>query len=214
MKASDLNPRFVAAMSNGTSGDVNNVDFRQKSLPARQPFEQINYVAETLAQEAVRVAEKLDYQKELSLNVREAEIELGVRKPSEAEVRDAESKLAVAERPLKGLPLIYARETTLLAKYPSTVKVKLQAMQIGSLAIASCPCETFTETGLAIKKESPFEQTFTISLANGYNGYLPPPEEHRRGGYETWRARSSYVATDAEAKVRQTILQLLSELKK
>ena len=214
MKASDLNPPFVAAMSNGTSGDVNNVDFRQKSLPARQPFEQINYVAETLAQEAVRVAEKLDYQKELSLNVREAEIELGVRKPSEAEVRDAESKLAVAERPLKGLPLIYARETTLLAKYPSTVKVKLQAIQIGSLAIASCPCETFTETGLAIKKESPFEQTFTISLANGYNGYLPPPEEHRRGGYETWRARSSYVATDAEPKVRQTILQLLSELKK
>jgi neutral ceramidase len=214
LKATNLKPPFVGIMSNGTSGDVNNVDFRQKSLPARQPYEQMGYVAETLAQEASRVCEQMEYHTELPLGVRETEIEIGVRKPTDDEVRDAEQKLANAERPLKGAPLIYARETTLLAKYPSVVKVKLQAIKIGSLAIVSSPCETFTETGLAIKKGSPFAKTFTISLANGYNGYLPPPQEHLRGGYETWRARSSYVATDAEPKVRQSILQLLSELNK
>jgi hypothetical protein len=92
------------------------------------------------------------------------------------------------------------------------VKAKIQVMRIGSLAIVSSPCETFAETGLAIKKGSPFKQTFTIELANGYNGYLPPPEQHRLGGYETWRARSSYLSADAEPKVRATMLRLLTEL--
>jgi hypothetical protein len=86
-------------------------------------------------------------------------------------------------------------------------------MRIGDLAIATSPCETFTETGLAIKKASPMKQTFTISLANGYNGYLPPPEQHNLGGYETWRARSSYLAVDAEPQIRSTIIRLLNQLR-
>ena len=32
-----------------------------------------------------------------------------------------------------------------------------------------------------------------VSLANAYHGYLPTPEHHALGGYETWRARSSYL---------------------
>ena len=59
------------------------------------------------------------------------------------------------------------------------------------------PCETFVEIGLEIKKQSPLKPTFTIELANGYNGYLPTPEQHKLGGYETWRARSSYLEVDA-----------------
>ena len=212
MKATDVDPPFVAIMSNGTSGDVNNVDFRQKSAVPREPFEQISIVAEMLAQNAAEVCRRVQYQTELPLSACETEIELRVRKPSEAEVLAAKTLIANAPRPLQGLPLIYARETTLLAEYPSTVKATIQAMRIGSLAVVSSPCETFTETGLAIKKGSPFAQTFTISLANGYNGYLPPPQELARGGYETWRARSSYLASDAEPEVRTTILKLLSQL--
>ena len=74
---------------------------------------------------------------------------------------------------------------------PPTTDVLIQAIRIGDLAIASTPCETFAETGLAIKERSPFSATFTIELANGYNGYLPTAEQHEWGGYETWPARSS-----------------------
>ena len=215
IKATDVQPPFVGIMSNGTSADVNNVDFRMKSAPQRQPFEQIDYVAETLAQRVFGEYEKIEYHDELPLKFRETEIVVGVRKPIEDEVKAAESKLIDhPERPLAGLPLIYARETTLLAEYPTSVRIKIQALRIGSLAIASCPCETFTETGLAIKKGSPFKATFTIGLANGYNGYLPPPEQQLLGGYETWRARSSYLAADSEPKIRSTIMRLLSELSK
>jgi hypothetical protein len=51
-----------------------------------------------------------------------------------------------------------------------------------------------------------------IELANGYNGYLPTPEQHTLGGYETWRAKSSYLARDAEPQLRRTLLQLLDQV--
>lgn len=210
VQAGNASPSFVGMMTNGTSGDVNNVNFSLKAGPKREPYEQMGIVAETVVQAVAKVYGNIQYHDSIPLKVRDAEIELGVRVPSAEDLEKAEKLLSEAkERPLKGMPQIYARETTLLAKYPSTVKVRLQAIRIGSLGIASSPCETFTETGLAIKKESPLPQTFTIELANGYNGYLPPPEQHRLGGYETWRARSSYLAADAEPKVRETMLKLL-----
>lgn len=201
---------FVGIMSNGTSGDVNNVNFSLAAGPKRQPYEQIGVVAEVVAQSAAKAIEKIEYHTTLPLRVKDAEIELDVRLPSAADIAKAEQMLSsVTERPLKGLPLVYARETTLLAKFPAKVKARLQAIRIGSLGIVSSPCETFTETGLAIKRDSPFKQTFTIELANGYNGYLPTPQQHQLGGYETWRARSSYLAADSEPKVREALLKLL-----
>ena len=208
--ATEVKPAFVGIMSNGTSADVNNVNFSLKSGPKREPYEQIGIVAEVVAQAAAKAHKGIQYHDSLPLKVREAEVELGVRVPSSDEVAAAEKRLAeVTERPLKGMPLIYSRETVLLSKYPATVKAKLQAIRIGQLGIVSSPCETFTETGLALKKESPLPSTFTIELANGYNGYLPTLEQHQLGGYETWRARSSYLATDAEPKIRSTLLDLL-----
>ena len=69
----------------------------------------------------------------------------------------------------------------------------------------------FAEIGLEIKKKSPLKPTFTIELANGYNGYLPTPEQHKLGGYETWRARSSYLEVDASTKITATLLELLGQ---
>lgn len=205
-------PSFVGMLSNGTSGDVNNVDFRLALAPRRQPYEQIGVVAETVAQAAAKALPQIEYHDAVPLRVCERELELTVRRPSAEDLARAEQLLAASpERPLKGLPLVYARETSLLAKYPPTVTVRLQAIRIGGLGIVSSPCETFTETGLELKRLSPLKQTFTIELANGYNGYLPTPDQHDLGGYETWRARSSYLARDAEPRIRETLLELLKE---
>ena len=82
---------------------------------------------------------------------------------------------------LTGTAAIYARESVLLAKYPDMVPVKIQALRIGDIGIVAIPCEVFTEIGLEIKKSSPLKHTFTIELANGYNGYLPTPAQHAPG---------------------------------
>ena len=81
-------------------------------------------------------------------------------------------------------------------------------------SIVAIPCEVFVETGLEIKAESPIKPAFTIELANGYNGYLPTKEQHDLGGYETWRARSSYLEVDAASKITAKALDLLQELEK
>jgi squalene-hopene cyclase-like protein len=210
--AEDAQPPFVAAMSNGTSADINNIDFRVER-PRREPFEQIRIVANSVADAAYDAYQKIQYVDDAPLEMRETEIELGVRLPSAADVVRAKEHLAKAgPEPYHNRDEEYSRETILLARYPPVVKVKLQAIRIGNLGIASSPCETFVETGLAIKKQSPLEQTFVIELANGYNGYVPTPEQHRLGGYETWRARSSYLEVNASTKVQATLLRLLGEV--
>lgn len=207
-------PPFVGIMSNGTSGNINNINFREKS-EARAPYTQIRKVAELLAVEAARVAGTIEYRPWAPLAMREARLRLARRSTPRDEVARARYVLSQAKGPvLQGVEEIYARETVLLNEYPPFVETIVQAARIGDLGIAASPCETFVETGLAIKAESPLKPTFTIELANDYCGYLPTAEHHKLGGYETWRARSSFLEVDAEAKIRGKILELLAQVSK
>lgn len=204
--------RFVGIMSNGTSGDINNINFFDGVAP-KQPFEQIRLVATDVAESAVAALKRIEYHDHVTLASASSEVELGVRKPTIDEIDDARRLLEDAgPGPYSNVRHIYALETLHLGEYPDTVVARIQAIRIGGLGIVSSPCETFVETGLAIKKDSPLKPTFTIELANGYNGYLPTPEQHALGGYETWRAKSSYLAVDAEPKVRALQLSLLQRV--
>jgi hypothetical protein len=91
--------------------------------------------------------------------------------------------------------------------------VPLQAVRIGDLGIAAIPFETFAETGLELKDRSPFDHTFTIELANGSFGYLPTPDQHRLGGYETWLGTNN-VELKASTKIVSTVLDLLRTLRR
>jgi len=206
-------PPFVALLSNGTSGDINNINFRQKA-PLRKPYEQIQHVAGVVAAEVHRVCQTIQHRDSAPLSAAQREIKLGVRRPGKADVARAEQIIANARgHALRSPEEVYARETVRLKDYPAEVPVILQALRIGDLGIAAIPCEVFVETGLAIKAKSPFRQTFTIELANGYNGYLPTPEQHKLGGYETWRARSSYLEVNASTKISATVMDLFAQLK-
>lgn len=210
--AGELEPPFVGIMSNGTSADINNVNFFEPGV-RRQPFEQIRRVAADVADSAFQAYRRVEYHDWVPLASSQSEIELGVRQPDRDDLERARNILADAGAgPYRERRAIYARETVMLAEYPARVPVRLQAIRIGDLGIVSTPCETFVETGLAIKKESPLRPTFVIELANGYNGYLPTARQHELGGYETWRARSSYLAVEAEAEVRSTLLRLLRDV--
>ena len=211
--ADEKEPRFMAALSNGTSGDVNNVDFANPARKSDGPGSRCRLVAGVVASAAKKAWESATFRSDISLSVAEQELTLKVRKPTAAELVRAKGLLeAAANRSLKGVEEIYARETVLIDKYPDTVNLRLQAMRIGGLGITAIPCEVFTEIGLAIKNKSPLKPTLNVSLANGYNGYLPTPEHHQLGGYETWRARSSYLEADASTKITAVILKLLSDV--
>lgn len=211
--AENVKPPFVGIMSNGTSGDINNVNFA-KAAPGKQaPGEQIRIVAESVAAATMAALKNVKYSDKVALASAQKEIELAVRRPTPADVKRAEDILAKANKKvLSGLEEVYARETVLLAKYPPTVKLLLQAHRIGPVGVCAVPCEVFVEIGQELKKRSPLRPTFTIELANGYNGYLPTPEQHALGGYETWRARSSYLETGASRRITATLFELLDQV--
>ncbi len=50
-----------------------------------------------------------------------------------------------------------------------------------------------------------------ISIANGSHGYLPTPNQHRLGGYETWIGVNK-VQLDASEKLVDTLVEMLGEL--
>jgi len=138
-----------------------------------------------------------------------------VRLPTKEQVAEASEYLAtrVGQRPTRSWEENYARETTLMADWPATKELKLQALRIGDFGIGAIPCETYGSTGLAIKRASPFPLTMVIGLANGCSGYLPPPDQFALGGYSTWRARSSYLETGAEPKIVTTLNELLQQVR-
>ncbi len=205
-------PPFVGMMTNGTSGDINNINFRS-ARPKQQPYEQIRIVADDVAQEVARVCRTLPHHDWVPLGVAQKEIELGLRLPSSDEIakaRDVMNQSKSLPR-METLEQVYARETVLLGAFPAKVAAPLQVLKIGDLRVSAIPGEAFVQIGLELKRRHP--ASFTVSLANAYHGYIPTPEHHRLGGYETWRARSSCLEADASTKIIAGLEELFERLK-
>ena len=204
---------FVAVLANACSGNINGVNFL-KAPRTWNAYEMTNTYAAMLAAESYRVWRGLKWQDTVELNGTVEEIELATRQPSAADL-DTARKLLAAEGPppflgYKKREVIYARETVLLPQYAAPqIKTWVQTMRIGNLGIATMPGEAFVELGMAVKQASPFETTMMIELANDYRGYIPTEEAFGAGGYETWRAKSSYLETGAAPRlVRSAVGQL------
>jgi hypothetical protein len=117
-----------------------------------------------------------------------------------------------SETPVHRLEKTYAERTIQMDKWPENIDVIMQTFRIGDLGIAAIPFEVFTEIGLEIKAKSPFKPSFTIELANGSYGYLPTPEQHQLGGYETWMGTNK-VEKEASQKIVTEILKLFNQVK-
>ena len=209
---------YVAVLSNGTSGDINNINYSGPPPEKRyQPGEKMILVAQSVADAAFQAFETIEYHSDLPIAVAARELQIGVRKADAEGLKRAHKILGSPEQIINGnysaREAIYARETLQLREYPDTVPVRLQSVRIGDLCINTTPCETFVEIGLELKEVGPFGTIFTIELANGYNGYLPTPQQHEWGGYETWRAKSSYLEVDASVKIVDAFKKMMAELK-
>lgn len=208
-------PPFVGILSNGTSGDVNNINFTERSPKKRERYEKMREVAMKVATRVHEAHADLHFQDWVKLDAVETRLPLQVRQPTAEmlahfEKREAES----AKDPKSGhrRETIYAERIAGILESPRVVEVPLQAIRLGDLAIAAIPFETFTETGLEIKDLSPFGDTFTIELAGGSFGYLPTPRQHRLGGYETWLG-TNFVEIEASNKITSSILDMFKELR-
>lgn len=202
----DGNGSFVCAMSQGTSGDLMWMDYgsAQKTITRDQ-------YAEAVAKKTMEALQKVEYHDGALLGMVEKTLTLKYRVPDETRLTWAQRIAKQIENDLpKDKPQVYAREAVILNERQQTT-VRLQAIRIGDLTISTLPNEVYALTGLKLKAQSPGAMHFNIELANGAEGYIPPPEQHVLGGYTTWPARTAGLEVQAEPKMVETLLGALEE---
>jgi hypothetical protein len=204
-------PPFVGILSNGTSGDINNINFRPDPQARRyKPYEKMRIVANEVAAEVFKVYQTVEHKDWVSLAAAQKEIMLGVRVPGGDDLKWAEQTLKDPPK-FHQHEEVYARRVLNMKDWPREIPYVLQSLRIGDVGIAAIPNEVFVEIGLEIRKRSPLKPTFTIELANGAYGYLPTAEQHKLGGYETWRG-TNVLETQAAPKIVAGILDLLQKV--
>jgi hypothetical protein len=193
-------------MSQGTSGDLHWMDYGKpkKALSCER-------YAAAVARIALAAYQKIQYRSDVPLRMCEGTLVLNRRVPDKKRLAWAE-RIAATFRGAKprSITQVYAREQLLLAREPVR-ELKLQALRIGGLGIAALPCEVFGITGLKLKAQSPLDHTMVMELANGEEGYIPPPAQHGLGGYTTWPARTAGLEVQAEPKIVEATLALLEK---
>ena len=205
----ESNPPFVAVMSHGCSGDIWRRDYALKPADRYEPtIEKYSADMVTLALDAYHAIEYHD----ADLAMAEQRMELQYRVPDQQRLQWARRIFeAMGDRQPENSQEAYAREQIALHEKQST-EVVVQALRIGDIAIATTPTETYALTGLKLKLQSPLPKTMVLDLANGADGYIPPPEQHHLGGYNTWAMRGAGLEIQAEPKITQVALGLLESV--
>ncbi|MBM3786179.1 MAG: hypothetical protein FJW30_17610 [Acidobacteria bacterium] len=201
----------VALLANGCAANINGLNLARPFPPGRD-YTVIDRTASVLAFESLRVLRSLTYTSDVTLAGALENVELATRRPSKSET--AEAIKLVGENPgnaFKERPLIYARETVFVSRFPASVSVPVQGLRIGDHGIGTFPGETFVELGLDIKAKRLLKTTSVISIANDACGYIPTVDAFDAGGYETWRAKSSFVEREAAPKLIAGIERVLAK---
>ncbi|MDG2220514.1 MAG: hypothetical protein P8L85_03990, partial [Rubripirellula sp.] len=200
-------PGFVGIMSQGTSGDLHWMDY---SKP-RQSINRQQY-SQRVASRVIEALRTIEHRADHSLAMSEQRLMIDLRTPSQDRRQWARPlNAARGELPPRNRQEVYAYQAEWIHENP-VAEVVLQAVRIGELGITAIPNEVYGITGLKLKRQSPLQTTFNLELANGATGYIPPPEQHRLGGYTTWPARSAGLEEEAEPRIVETLLTLLEEV--
>jgi len=204
-------PPFVGMMSHGCSGDIWRRDYK-KPISSGEEDHTIEGYTEELLKIALNAYDTIEYLEHADIAMAEARLHLQYRVPDQQRLEWAHRVVeAMGDRQPKNTTEVYAREQIVLHERQST-EIVVQALRIGDIALATTPTETYALTGLKLKLQSPLRKTMVLDLANGGDGYIPPPEQHLLGGYNTWAARSAGLEVQAEPKITEAILQLLEKV--
>jgi neutral ceramidase len=175
---------FVAALSNGACGDINNHDVLGNGRHRNDRYQHTERVAALVAADVFWIWNEIEHRDDLVLNGAMEEVVL-TRKPAptgEEIARAREIEEGGADR--MGERAFSRRILQRMKDVDEEVPAWVQALRIGDLGIVGIPGELLVGLGLDIKKRSPFEQTMILELANDSLGYLPDRKAFEEGGYE------------------------------
>ncbi len=203
-------PPFVGIMSHGCSGDIYRTDYK---IPEKdRPKPTIDEYTKGLLDIAMKAYAGIKYRSDADVAMAERRMTLNYRVPDKQRLEWAQRVVKeMGDRLPKTPTEVYAREQIILHERQRT-EIVVQALRIGDIGIATTPNETYAVTGLKIKAASPLKHNIVIELANGGDGYIPPPEQHPFGGYNTWAARSAGLEVQAEPKIAEAAINLLEKV--
>ena len=202
-----LHPPFVSALGHGCSGDIWRRDYTKRPLDNPK----IEDYTDALVKKALAAYKKIKYDRTATLTMAQTDLPLKFRAPDAQMLEWARGIVAKTEGLPKTQPEIYAREQIFLHERPEAT-LCLQAIRIGDIGLTGIPNEVYALTGLKQKAVSPLGTTITFDLANGSEGYIPPPEQHALGGYNTWAARTAGLEPSAEPRIAEACIQLLEKV--
>ncbi len=204
------NASFVAVLSNGACGDINNIDVLGDRRPVKDRSLHAERVAGLIAAGVLWVWNEMDFASDVSLGAAMQEVVLA-RKPAPSEADMARVReIEDMARPTMAERAFVRRITRRMADVPDRVRTWVQALRIGDLGIAAVPGELLVELGLDLKARSPFSQTIVIELANDSVGYLPTRQSYEEGGYEP---EASVFAPGCGEQIVDVALGLLEQLR-
>jgi len=205
-----LHPPFVSALGHGCSGDIWRADYTKR--PARDPeIDNIEKYTDALVKKALAAYKKIQYDRDATLAMAQTDLSLKFRAPNAQLLEWAKRVVEQTEGTPKTTEQVYAREQIFLHERPEAT-LCLQAIRIGDIGLTGIPNEVYALTGLKQKAVSPLATTITFDLANGSEGYIPPPEQHVLGGYNTWAARTAGLVPSAEPRIAEACIQLLEKV--
>lgn len=221
-----LGDQCIGLLSNGTSGNINTIDVDRQVEETGEARSRL--VATAVAATAAAATLMQQRHDDLTLAARTVSVPVQRREIPAEDIALSERILASPDTgddqpsndfsftrndpmPARWVRL-FAGETLAVAAMPEDSTAEVQVMRIGPLGLVALPGEIFVEFGLAIKAAAPFANVAVVSLANGDLGYVPTEEAFAQGGYETWTARSAWVAPGTGERLVDAALEELATI--
>ena len=98
----------------------------------------------------------------------------------------------------------------LFAKLMPTMTMELKVLQVGGISFVLAPYEMFGHHGTDIKTQSPYENTFIITCAEGSWNYIASTDAFDFNAYESY---CCYFEQGTAEKLVEEYLNMLTELK-
>jgi len=220
----------MAMFVNGAFGDINHIlDPGQYTATnpgaTARPFEEAERVGQLVAAKALELLPNVET-RDVPIGTAAATFTLNLRKPWVTDMAQARENLRalkdrVGPEPVLGsadprwdtyVEMVYAEHAVRMLEGPDQDEMRLGAFRIGDLGVAYIPCETFVETGFAIKNASPFATTWVTGITPAYTGYLPTEESFPQGAYEVRPCCWSKWAENTDKIVVRESSELLRKL--
>jgi len=201
---------YISAFGAGTCGDLNQIDVSKKSEV--KGFGVAEKLGTTIGETELHDISKLRPIDKPSLAVRSLTLTLPLQEVTPKELEDAKALMPqLNDTNMDFYAKVRAVKAVDLSERGKTWPMEVQVFRLDSeTAIVCLPAELFVEFGLAIKKASPFKQTFVIALCNDRPCYIPTLKAFKEGSYEVTNSR---LKPGSGETLVQTALNLLNDLK-